>query len=84
MIWQIPNTEKERAHFYQEKLSDFLSCNVTAIFASMGIKGAAIATFVSQLLNLLFIFIGFVICVKMDGDQPILSLRCMLRSRLEI
>ena len=33
MIWQIPNTEKERAHFYQEKLSDFLSCNVTAIFA---------------------------------------------------
>lgn len=41
----------------------------------MGIKGAAIATFVSQLLNLLFIFIGFVICMKKDGDQPVLSLR---------
>ena len=44
-------------------------------FTPMGIKGAAIATFVSQLLNLLFIFIGFVICIKKDGDQPILSLR---------
>ncbi len=43
-------------------------------FTSMRIKGAAIATFVSQLLNLLFIFIGFVICAKKDGDQPILSL----------
>ena len=43
-------------------------------FTPMGIKGAAIATFVSQLLNLLFIFIGFVICIKKDGDQPILSL----------
>ena len=42
-------------------------------FTSMGIKGAAIATFASQLLNLLFIFIGFVICVKKDGDQPIWS-----------
>ena len=43
-------------------------------FTPMGIKGAAIATFVSQLLNLLFIFIGFVICMKKDGDQPVLSL----------
>ena len=43
-------------------------------FTPMGIKGAAIATFVSQLLNLLFIFIGFVICIKKDGDQPVLSL----------
>ena len=44
-------------------------------FTSMGIKGAAIATFVSQVFNLLFIFIGFVICVKKDGDKPILSPR---------
>ena len=44
-------------------------------FTPMGIKGAAIATFVSQLLNLLFIFMGFVICIKKDGDQPVLSLR---------
>ena len=44
-------------------------------FTSMGVKGAAIATFVSQVFNLLFIFIGFVICVKKDGDKPILSLR---------
>ena len=42
-------------------------------FSSMGIKGAAIATFVSQVFNLLFIFIGFVTCVKKDGDKPILS-----------
>lgn len=44
-------------------------------FSSMGIKGAAIATLVSQLFNLVLIFIGFVICVKNDGDKPVMSLR---------
>ena len=43
-------------------------------FIPMGIKGAAIATLVSQLLNLLFIFIGFVVCIRKNGDKPILSL----------
>ena len=43
-------------------------------FMPMGIKGAAIATLVSQLLNLLFIFIGFVVCIRKNGDKPILSL----------
>ena len=41
----------------------------------MGIKGAAIATLVSQLFNLVLIFIGFVICVKNDGNKPVMSLR---------
>lgn len=44
-------------------------------FSSMGIKGAAIATLVSQLFNLVLIFIGFVICVKNDGNKPVMSLR---------
>nr|WP_294524582.1 MATE family efflux transporter [uncultured Blautia sp.] len=44
-------------------------------FSSMGIKGAAIATLVSQLFNLVFIVIGFVVCVKKDGDKPVLSFR---------
>ena len=43
-------------------------------FPTMGIKGAAIATLVSQLFNLVFIVIGFIICIKKDGDKPILSL----------
>ena len=43
-------------------------------FMPMGIKGAAIATLVSQLLNLLFIFIGFVVCIRKNGHKPILSL----------
>lgn len=43
-------------------------------FSSMGIKGAAIATLASQLFNLAFIMIGFIICVRNDGDQPIWSL----------
>ena len=32
LIWQIPNTEKERLHFYQVKFSEFLNCSITAIF----------------------------------------------------
>ncbi len=43
-------------------------------FPPIGIKGAAIATLISQLFNLVFIFIGFIICVKKDRDKPILSL----------
>lgn len=40
----------------------------------MAIKGAAIATLISQLFNLVFIVIGFVLCIKKDGDKPVLSL----------
>ena len=43
-------------------------------FMAMGIKGAAIATLVSQLLNLLFIFIGFVVCIKKKNEKPVFSL----------
>lgn len=39
----------------------------------MGIKGAAIATLVSQLFNLVFIISGFIICIRKDGDKPIWS-----------
>ena len=44
-------------------------------FPRMEIKGAAIATLVSQLFNLVFIVIGFVVCNRRDGDKPVLSLR---------
>ena len=40
----------------------------------MGIKGAAIATLISQLFNLVFLVIGFVLCTRKDGDKPVLSL----------
>lgn len=40
----------------------------------MGIKGAAIATLISQLFNLAFITIGFAACIRKDGDKPILAL----------
>ena len=43
-------------------------------FPCMGIKGAAIATLISQLFNLLFIVIGFVFCVKKESDKPKFSL----------
>lgn len=43
-------------------------------FERMEIKGAAVATLVSQLFNLLFILIGFAVCVKKDGDTPVFSL----------
>lgn len=43
-------------------------------FSCMGIKGAAIATLISQLFNLVFIVIGFVLCTGKDGDKPVLSL----------
>ena len=44
-------------------------------FPHMEIKGAAIATLISQLFNLVFIVIGFVVCNRRDGDKPVLSLR---------
>lgn len=40
----------------------------------MGIKGAAIATLISQLFNLIFIVIGFIYSIRKDGDKPALSL----------
>jgi len=43
-------------------------------FSCMGIKGAAIATLISQLFNLVFIVIGFVLCIRKDEDKPVLSL----------
>ena len=43
-------------------------------FPRMEIKGAAIATLISQLFNLVFIVIGFVVCNRRDGDKPVLSL----------
>ena len=43
-------------------------------FAAMGIKGAATATLISQIFNLMLIFIGFLICIRKDGDRPIMSM----------
>ena len=40
----------------------------------MGIKGAAIATLISQLFNLIVIVIGFALCIRKDGDKPVWSL----------
>ena len=40
----------------------------------MGIKGAAVATLISQLFNLVFIVIGFILCIRKDGDKPVWSL----------
>lgn len=43
-------------------------------FPCMGIKGAAIATLISQLFNLAFIIIGFILSIRKDKDKPVLSL----------
>ena len=43
-------------------------------FAAMGIKGAATATLISQIFNLMLIFIGFLIGIRKDGDRPIMSM----------
>lgn len=40
----------------------------------MGVKGAAIATLISQLFNMTFILICFAVCIRKDGDAPMLSL----------
>ena len=42
---------------------------------AMGIAGAAIATLVSQLLNLLLILIGFAVCLQKEAERPLWSLR---------
>lgn len=42
---------------------------------AMGITGAAIATLVSQLLNLFLILIGFAVCLQKEREQPLWSLR---------
>ena len=42
-------------------------------FALMGIKGAAIATLISQLFNLVCIGIGFMVCIQKDEDKPVLA-----------
>lgn len=42
-------------------------------FTPMGIKGAAIATLISQLFNLVCIGIGFMVCIQKDEDKPVLS-----------
>ena len=44
-------------------------------FSCMGIKGAAIATLISQLFNLVFIAVGFALCIRKDEDKPVWSLR---------
>ena len=43
-------------------------------FPCMGIKGAAIATLISQLFNMAFIIIGFILSIRKDKDKPVLSL----------
>lgn len=42
---------------------------------AMGITGAAIATLVSQILNLVLIVAGFAACVQKEGEHPVWSLR---------
>ena len=56
-------------------LSAWLRCNEHAAipFAPMGIKGAAIATLISQLFNLVCIGIGFMVCIQKDEDKPVLA-----------
>ena len=38
---------------------------------TMGVTGAAIATLVSQLLNLLLILIGFAVCLQKEAERPL-------------
>ena len=38
---------------------------------AMGVTGAAIATLVSQLLNLLLILIGFAVCLQKEAEHPL-------------
>ena len=54
--------------------------NYLLIFGKFGlprleIKGAAIAILISQLFNLVFIAVGFALCIRKDGDKPVWSLR---------
>ena len=43
-------------------------------FAPMGVRGAAIATLISQLLNFLLILLGFAAGLKKDSTQPLWTL----------
>ena len=43
-------------------------------FPCMGIHGAAIATLISQLFNLVCMVVGFAFCIRKDGEKPVLSL----------
>lgn len=43
-------------------------------FHSLGIKGAGMATLISQIFNLVLVLIGFAICIKRDGDKPVIVL----------
>lgn len=38
---------------------------------TMGVTGAAIATLISQLLNLLLILIGFAVCLQKEAERPL-------------
>lgn len=40
-------------------------------FPRTGVKGAAIATLISQLFNMTFILICFAMCIRKDGDTPV-------------
>ena len=54
-------------------LSSWLRCKEHAtipFWASFG----AVATLISQLFNLVFIVIGFILCIRKDGDKPVWSL----------
>ena len=53
--------------------------NYLLIFGKFGlprleIKGAAIAILISQLFNLVFIAVGFALCIRKDGDKPVWTL----------
>ena len=53
--------------------------NYLLIFGKFGLprlemKGAAIATLISQLFNLVFIAVGFALCIRKDGDKPVWTL----------
>ncbi|MEE1303615.1 MAG: MATE family efflux transporter [Agathobacter sp.] len=50
---------------------------------AMGIKGAGIATLVSQLFNMVLIIVGFLICLKLDREKFIFSLRLSKITPLE-
>lgn len=43
-------------------------------YEPMGIKGAGIATLVSQMFNLFLIVTGFILCLKKDGEKILFSL----------
>lgn len=53
--------------------------NYLLIFGKFGLprlemKGAAIATLISQLFNLVFIAVGFALCIRKDGNKPVWTL----------